>query len=463
MITSTLKWLALSLFLLLLGACTETTFNEGPFVSKRTQLLSFQFPDLETPVEATINEEAQLITATLPFGTDLSSLTPTITVSDKATVSPPSGVPNDFTDTVTYIVNAENGDTQAYQVVISESAPDTRSVLALSSPVWNFSPSGSGVPNYFTTDGERGLAYGNNHLYLTNNNDKILILDPTDGAQLGLLDMTDVEGGSPKIADVEVSEDGSILACNTVEWTSDGGGEPTVFKVYKWNDESAAPEVFLTYTNPEYRMGDSFSVIGDISQDAVILTTFGRKFLPPATRGNLIFRWNVTDGVVDAEPELITVAGLPSLTRLGSRPHAQLLAVDDTSYYVNANDVEFTQVDLSGAFLNRIPNLDRSLYDGFTSYFEVFQFAGKTVLATSFPRSARESRLIVIDITEGLENTTSADVLLSENFLAGSGEIANVNASGAVTVNIVNQNKAEIYCLITNQALVKFDLSTELE
>lgn len=448
---------------LLLSACTETTFNEGPFVSKRTQLLSFQFPDLEAPVEATINEEARLITATLPFGTDRSSLTPTITVSNKATVSPPSGVANDFTDTATYVVNAENGDTQTYQVVISESAPDTKSVLALSNPVWNFSPSGSGVPNYFTTDGERGLAYGNDHLYLTNNNDKILILDPADGAQLGLLDMTGVEGGSPKIADVAVSEDGTILACNTVEWTSDGGGESTIFKIYTWNNETTEPEVFLTYTNTDYRMGDSFSVIGDITQDAVILTTFGRKFLPPATRGNLIFRWNVTGGVVDVEPELIEAAGLPSLTKLGSRPHAQMLSVDDTSYYVNANDVEFTQVNLSGAFVNRIPNLDRSLYDGFTSYFEIFQFAGKTVLATAFPRSARESRLIVIDITEGLENATSDDVLLSEDFMAGSGEIANVNASGAVAVNIVNQNKAEIYCLITNQALVKFDLSTELE
>ena len=455
--------LMLATFTILLSACQETTFNEGPFVSKRTQLLSFEFPNLETPVEATINEETKRITATLPFGTDLTSLTPTITVSNRATVSPPSGVPNDFSDTATYIVNAENGATQAYQVVISESAPDTQSVLVLSDPVWNFSPSGAGVPNYFTTDGERGLAYGNDHLYLTNNNDKILILNPADGAQLGLLDMTDVAGGSPQIADVEVSDDGTILACNTVEWTSDGGGEPTVFKIYKWNNETATPEVFLTYTNTEYRMGDSFSVIGDISQDAVILTTFGRKFLPPTTRGNLIFRWNVTGGVVDAEPELITVAGLPSLTKLGSRPHAQMLSVDDTTYYVNANDIEFTQVNLAGAFENRIPNLGRELYDGFTSYFDIFQFAGKTVLAAAFPRSATESRLIVIDITEGLENVTSDQVLLSQNFLAGSGEIANVNASGAVAVNIVNQNKAEVFCLITNQALVKFDLSTELE
>ncbi len=445
-------------------ACDEeTTFNEGPFVSKRTQILSFQLSDVDPPIDANINEEEKLITAKVPFGTNLAELTPIISISNKATVSPPSGVPNNFVDATTYTVNAENGATQEYQVIITQSEPDATSVLVLSDPVWNFSPSGTGVPSYFTSNGERGLAYGNEHLYITNNNDKILIINPVDGAQLGLLDMTDIEGGNPKIADIDVSDDGTILACNTVEWTSDGGGEATTFKIYKWNNEAAQPEVFLTYTNSEYRMGDSFSVIGDITKDAVILTTFGRKFLPPAIRGDLIFRWNVTNGVVDSEPEIITVGGLATLTKLGSRPHAQLLTIDDTSYYVNANDIEFTKVNLTGTFENRIPNLGSELYNGFTSYFEIFQFAGKTVLVTSFPRSSKESRLIVIDITDGIENVTNKEVILSQNFMTGANEIANVNASGAVSVNVVNQNKTEIYCLITNQALVKFDLSTQLE
>lgn len=446
-----------------LGACDEdTTFNEGPFISKRTQLLSFQITNLEPPVDATVNEQEKRVTVTVPFGTDITSLIPSITTSAKAIVAPAAGIANDFTEPTTYIVNAENGDTQEYRVEVMVTEPDARSILALSNPVWNFSPSGTGVPSFFTENGERGLAYGNGHVYVTNNNDNIIILNADTGAQEGLLDMTGVDGGSPKIADVEVSEDGTILACNSVEFTSDGGGPETVFKIYKWDDENAEPEVFLTYTNTEYRMGDSFSVIGDVNTNAVILTAFGRKFLNPTTRGSLILRWNVINGVVDQSPTLITVGGVPTLTKLGSRPHAQLLNVNDTSYYVNANDIEFTKVDLAGTFENRIPNLDRSLYNGFTSYFEIFQFAGKTVLATAFPRSSTESRLIVIDITEGIENVTGADVILSQDFVTA-GEIANVNASGAVAVNVVNQNRVEIYCLITNQALVKFNLSTEAE
>jgi len=443
-------------------ACEETIFNEGPFISKRKQLLTFRFDQLETPAIANINETEKTITARLPFDTDLSSLVPTITVSEKATVTPVSGVANDFTDSTTYVVTAENGTTSAYKVLITLSEPDAESFLVLSDPIWNLSQSGSGIPAFFTADGERGIAYGNGHVYLTNNNDNILILDPDNGAQLGSLNTDDVEEGAPKIADVAVSEDGTILACNSVEYTSDGGGEPTTFKVYKWDDEAAEPEVFLTYTNTEYRMGDSFSVIGDISTNAVILTTFGRKFLNPTTRGNLVFRWDVIDGIPDNEPQIIEVEGLPSLAKFGSRPHAQLLDVNDTVYYVNANDINFTRVALDGTFQVRIPNNGRDLYDGFNSYFEIFQFASKTVIATAFPRSASESRLLVIDITEGLDSVTVDDVILSQDFVTGN-EVANVNASGAVTANVVNQNLVEIYCLITNQAVVRFDLTTELE
>ncbi len=449
--------------IIVLTACEESDdFNEGPFFSKRTEILSFEFQELSPSVAANIDTDAHLITAALPFGTDFTSLVPTITVSPKATVTPPSGVANNFSDTAVYVVNAEDGTTQEWQVILSESSEEAQPRLVLSNPVWNLSPSGTGIPDFFTADGERGLAYGNDHVYITNNNDKILILDPTDGSQLGLLDMTGVDGGSPKIADVAMSDDGTILACNTVEWTSDAGGEPTTFKIYKWNTENSQPEVFLTYTNTEYRMGDSFSVIGDINTNAVILTCFGRKFLNPTTRGSLIFRWNVVNGVVDESPELIEVAGVPTLSKFGSRPHAQILTIDSESYISNANDIEFTKSNLDGSFINRIPNLGKQLYDGFTSYFELFEFAGKTVIATSFPRSASESRLIVIDITNGLENVTPDDVILSQDFVTGA-EVANVNASGAVAVNITGDNSAEIYCLITNQAVVRFDLSTVLD
>lgn len=457
------KILLLGMVALLTLACEpDDNFDEGPFLSKRTEILSFAFSGLPRPVQATVDARNFTVTATVPFGTNRAALVPTIQVSARATLAPPSGVVNDFSRPTVYRVNAENGAIQEWTVIVNEGAREAQPVLALSRPVWNLSPSGTGVPSFFTPDGERGMAYGNNKLYVTNNNDKILVLDPNNGSQLGVMNMTGVDGGGPKIADVEVSADGSILACNTVEWTSDGGGPPTTFKIYRWTNENEPPSVFLTYTNTAYRMGDSFTVIGDVSRDAVILTTFGRKFLNPTDRGNIVFKWNVRGGVPDPEPQLITVAGVPTLTRFGSRPHAQMLSVNSNQIYVNGNDIDFTLANLDGSFVSRIPNGSRQLYDGFNSYFELFQFAGKTVIVTVFPRSAVESRLLVIDVTDGLAAVTPQQVILSQSFMVAGREIANVNASGAVAVNVIDDNNAEIYCLITNQALAKFTLTTEL-
>ncbi|MGG9972831.1 beta strand repeat-containing protein, partial [Ferruginibacter sp. SUN002] len=68
-------------------------------------------------VTATIGSNT--ITATVPAGNNLAALSPTIAVSALATVSPLSGVSNDFTNDATYTVTAEDGSTQNYTVTIS--------------------------------------------------------------------------------------------------------------------------------------------------------------------------------------------------------------------------------------------------------------------------------------------------------------------------------------------------------
>ena len=62
------------------------------------------------------------ITLTLPFGTDLKSLTPEITVSAGATVTPESGMAQDFSAPVTYTVTAEDGSTADYTVTVQLTA-----------------------------------------------------------------------------------------------------------------------------------------------------------------------------------------------------------------------------------------------------------------------------------------------------------------------------------------------------
>ncbi len=54
---------------------------------------------------------------------DLTALTPTITVSDLAGVAPDTGVENDFTNPVDYVVTAEDGSTKTWTVTVTKEAP----------------------------------------------------------------------------------------------------------------------------------------------------------------------------------------------------------------------------------------------------------------------------------------------------------------------------------------------------
>ena len=65
-----------------------------------------------------ITESTHSIAVTVPGGTDLTSLAPTITHTG-ASVFPASGTPQDFTNPVVYTVTAEDSSTQTYTVTVS--------------------------------------------------------------------------------------------------------------------------------------------------------------------------------------------------------------------------------------------------------------------------------------------------------------------------------------------------------
>ena len=73
--------------------------------------------------DGTIDDTAETVAITVPFGTDVTTLTPTITVSTGATVSPASGAATDFTAPVNYTVTAEDGTTtKIYAVTVTVAA-----------------------------------------------------------------------------------------------------------------------------------------------------------------------------------------------------------------------------------------------------------------------------------------------------------------------------------------------------
>ncbi|BBI36612.1 cadherin-like beta sandwich domain-containing protein [Cohnella abietis] len=70
---------------------------------------------------ATIDPATHTVAIEVAHGTNLATLTPTVTVSANATVSPVSGATVDFSGgAVSYTVKAENGDTQVWTVTVSK-------------------------------------------------------------------------------------------------------------------------------------------------------------------------------------------------------------------------------------------------------------------------------------------------------------------------------------------------------
>ncbi|WP_298607838.1 DUF5018 domain-containing protein, partial [uncultured Spirosoma sp.] len=99
------------------------TPGSGTTKSSAKAITAFAFNGLNPALTATIDATAKTISATVTSGTDVTKLVPTITLSDKATVSPASGIAQDFSKTVTYTVTAEDGSTQAYTASVLVAKP----------------------------------------------------------------------------------------------------------------------------------------------------------------------------------------------------------------------------------------------------------------------------------------------------------------------------------------------------
>jgi len=100
--------------LLFISSCNSDD-SDSVSLSNQNTIISFSISDQE----GVIRSGEGIISVIVPENTSLTSLSPTITISDGATISPASGVPQDFTNPVDYIVTAEDGDTLTFTVTVS--------------------------------------------------------------------------------------------------------------------------------------------------------------------------------------------------------------------------------------------------------------------------------------------------------------------------------------------------------
>ncbi len=113
------------------GRTTTYTIDVVAAISSAKAITAFSFA---TPsATGVINETAHTIAVTVPFGTSVTALVPTIVVSIGASVNPNTGVAQNFTNPITYTVTAENASTQAYVVTVTVAPNTATNILSFDS------------------------------------------------------------------------------------------------------------------------------------------------------------------------------------------------------------------------------------------------------------------------------------------------------------------------------------------
>lgn len=87
-------------------------------LSSAKDILTFTIPNQVD--SSTINSSAATIAVTMPAATNLSSLTPTFTLSASATANPLSGVAQNFSAAKQYTITAQDGSTKIWTVTVSK-------------------------------------------------------------------------------------------------------------------------------------------------------------------------------------------------------------------------------------------------------------------------------------------------------------------------------------------------------
>ncbi|MEP1035624.1 cadherin domain-containing protein [Ekhidna sp.] len=116
-----------------------------------TDILTFELAEQNGPAVID-NDGSSTVTMEVMAGTDISALTPDITVSQGATVSPASGAVQDFTSSVTYTITAEDGGTADMEVTVTEEIATPTDILLSSTSVDEKSSSGAIVGTLSTLD-----------------------------------------------------------------------------------------------------------------------------------------------------------------------------------------------------------------------------------------------------------------------------------------------------------------------
>lgn len=286
---------------------------------------------------------------------------------------------------------------------------------------------------------ERGLAFGNDHLYLVSRNggNNIRILDKLTGADLGTLNNTGISGGTFAVNTVAVGGDGAIYVNNL---TTQSTTSP--LKVYKWAAEGAVPAVAYTgnASLAGSRVGDSFAAIGSGASTRLAMG-YGSA---PAVAGN--------NGYAIVDP---TAGTATAVAFSGTPPNAGDFRLgvtfSDTSHVLGSQGSSlFRYTSYSGTSGTLLaspafPDPAGATADRLLAYAIV---GGLPLLAV---QSIGDSHVSLYDVTD----PATPIWLASANNTSGS-LTANGNGTGELTWGDISGNTAHLWAMSSNQGIQAF-------
>ena len=95
-----------------------TSLTDASTKSSQKSIVSFELSGLNVGGSEIIDNVKHTVVIIVPTGTDITNLTPTISVAKSATISPASGVAQNFKKPLTYVITAEDGTTQNYTITV---------------------------------------------------------------------------------------------------------------------------------------------------------------------------------------------------------------------------------------------------------------------------------------------------------------------------------------------------------
>ena len=309
-------------------------------------------------------------------------------------------------------------------------------------PTWSFSDAGNNMPSWLspTASTERGLAYGfinNNHRLYVVSRPNVLILDAQTGDVVGNLNISGVTGGTFTLNDVEVTDDGKIIAANLTT-----NAQTSSFRVYKWDDESSSPQLIIEYSGGAYRLGDKITVVGSWSDNSAVIYA-------GVANSNRILKWTMNNNAFNQTPQEII---LSDVSNYGTNPSVAPIGKGNSNFFVNATSILPKYYSPTGSILGTCPSGVVATQSNAIRYFEKF---GKKFLVT-YQYGAFNENARILDITNGIANARIYETTptLGDN-------ANNIGLSGDVAVRYYGRGVFIIYVLATNNGIGAYQITID--